>query len=134
MRFFIYLLFIVVCSTTVCAQSEMLAKNYFEQGQFEKALPIYKDLHEKNPSRRDYFLALVATYQQLEQFENAQQLLEHEIETTRNDSTLFIELGRNYNYLNDTETAEIYYQKAIEAIDTEPRWAYSIANAFERHA
>ena len=134
MRFFIYLLFIVVCSTTVCAQSEMLAKNYFEQGQFEKALPIYKDLHEKNPSRRDYFLALVATYQQLEQFENAQQLLEHEIETTRNDSTLFIELGRNYNYLNDTETAELYYQKAIEAIDTEPRWAYSIANAFERHA
>lgn len=134
MRFFIVIFFILLCSTSGFGQSEMLAKNYFDQGEFEKALSIYKDLHQQNPSRRDYFLSLVATYQQLEQFENARQMLQDEIDNTRNDSTLFIELGRNYQYQNDPETAELYFQKAIDAIDKEPRWAYSVANAFERHA
>lgn len=134
MRFFIVIFFMLLCSTSGFGQSEMLAKNYFDQGEFEKALSIYKDLHQQNPSRRDYFLSLVATYQQLEQFEDARQMLQDEIDNTRNDSTLFIELGRNYQYQNDPETAELYFQKAIDAIDKEPRWAYSVANAFERHA
>lgn len=134
MRFFIVIFFMLLCSTSGFGQSEMLAKNYFDQGEFEKALSIYKDLHQQNPARRDYFLSLVATYQQLEQFENARQMLQDEIDNTRNDSTLFIELGRNYQYQNDPETAELYFQKAIDAIDKEPRWAYSVANAFERHA
>ena len=69
MRFtFIAILFF---STAIAlGQSEQLAKNYIEQGQYEKALLVYQRLYESNPNRLNYILGLVGAYQELEQFDH----------------------------------------------------------------
>lgn len=134
MRVLFFFLFVLAACFTLTAQNEALAKNYFDQGQFEKALPIYENLHRQNPGRRDYMLSLLATYQQLENYTEAGKLLEKELSRSRNNPTLFVEIGKNYTLQKDTEKAAEFYDAALKAIENQPNIAYSVAIAFERHS
>jgi tetratricopeptide (TPR) repeat protein len=110
MRVFFVLIFF--CFGLVSfSQNETLAKHYFDKGDFEKAMPIYKALHEKTPNRNDYFLSYVASLQQLEKFEEAKELLESRLTLTRNHPAFLIEMGRNYLFQNETEIAESFSGK-----------------------
>ena len=61
------------------AQEDFLAKQYFGDGEFEKAVVFYEKLVEKNPRRTDYSEALIACYQQLERYEDAENFLLNKI-------------------------------------------------------
>lgn len=115
------------------SQNETLAKHYFDRGDFDKALPIYKLLSENNPNNNNYFLGYIATLQQLENFEESKKLLEDKLKATRNHPIYFIELGRNYLIDNKPDEAQTYFKAAITAIDENPRITYTVANTFERH-
>ncbi|MDX1461754.1 MAG: tetratricopeptide repeat protein [Marinirhabdus sp.] len=116
------------------AQSEALADNYFEQGEYEKALAIYKKLADENPNKINYTLALVKTHQQLEQFEEAEALLMANITGRRQLSQLYVELGYNYALQQKDSLATIANQKALKVIDENPNMAYPIGQAFERYS
>jgi len=116
------------------AQNENLAKNYFDRGDFERALPIYKALLEKNPSRNDYFLSYIATLQQLENFKESHELLQNRLTLTRNHPLFLIEMGRNYLIQNESEEANSYFKQALEAIDENPRITHTVANTFEKYS
>ena len=64
---------------TVASQSEQLALDYFNSGEFEKALISYKKLYESNKGNTNYLLKIVQVHQQLEQFELAEALLLNQI-------------------------------------------------------
>ena len=53
-----------------------LAKNYFDQGAYEKALPLYKKLVAQNPFQPEYIIGLAKTHQQLEDYIAAELLLQ----------------------------------------------------------
>ncbi|MEX0997137.1 MAG: tetratricopeptide repeat protein [Flavobacteriaceae bacterium] len=116
------------------AQNENLAKNYFDRGDFEKALPIYKALFENNQNRNDYFLSYIATLQQLENFEESQKLLQERLTLTRNHPLFLIEMGRNHLIQNQNDEANAYFQQALQAIDENPRITYTVANSFEKYS
>mgnify|MGYP003665694030 FL=1 len=116
------------------SQNENLAKNYFDRGDFEKALPIYKALFENNQNRNDYFLSYIATLQQLENFEESQKLLQERLTLTRNHPLFLIEMGRNYLIQNQSKEADSYFQQAIQSIDENPRITYTVANSFEKYS
>ena len=65
----ILFVFIFFISTTVLAQKPELAYSYFRNSEYEKAIMLYKPLHEKNKIRRDYFKYLLTCYQQTEKLE-----------------------------------------------------------------
>jgi len=133
MRFTLCLL--IFCFGLVSfSQNENLAKNYFDRGDFEKALPIYKALFENNQNRNDYFLSYIATLQQLENFEESQKLLQERLTLTRNHPLFLIEMGRNYLIQNQSEEANSYFQQALQAIDENPRITYTVANSFEKYS
>ncbi len=113
------------------AQEDLLAKEYFKNGAFEKAQILYKKLYEKNPTNYIHLIQLVKTHQQLEQLEEAQELLQTSI---INYPALLVELGYNYQLKNDVENKNLNYNKALEAIDLDVNTAYSIARAFEEHS
>lgn len=116
------------------SQNENLAKNYFDRGDFEKALPIYRALFENNQNRNDYFLSYIATLQQLENFEESQKLLQERLTLTRNHPLFLIEMGRNHLIQNQSEEANSYFQQALQAIDENPRITYTVANSFEKYS
>ncbi|MEH6764028.1 MAG: tetratricopeptide repeat protein [Aequorivita antarctica] len=133
MRKLCFILFLFVAATGF-SQSDALAKNYYEQGQFQKALSIYEKLSKQNPYRLDYFMAMVAANQQLENFSEAEQLLKEKLGDGRNFPQLYVELGYNYSLQSKTELASQYFNKAIEALDKNPNYAYNIGVTFEKYS
>lgn len=116
------------------AQEDFLAKRYFEDGDYEKAVVFYEKLVEKDPRRTDYTEGLIACYQQLERYEDAEKYLLNALEEGKPYPTFHIELGYNYTLQNNTEKATEYYNKAIAVIDENPNYGYGIGFRFQKYA
>lgn len=131
MRVFVVLLVWLLCSQAAFAQNDILAKEYFEKGQFEKAVVAYEDLIAKNPNNYIYFTNLLATYQELKQFDKAEKIIVERQQKT-NQPHLWVELGYNYQLQKNTAKAEEYYKTAITALDQNIHFASNVAYAFEQ--
>lgn len=116
------------------SQEDFLAKQYFNDGDYDKALVFYEKLVKKNPRRTDYSEGLVACYQQLERYGDAEKFLLAKIEDSYAFPTFFIELGYNYTLQNQPEKATAYYEKAIQKIDENPNFGYSVGYRFQKYA
>lgn len=130
------LLFILTfCSIQlVLAQDDFLAKQYFNDGDFEKAVVFYEKLVEKNPRRTDYAEGLIACYQQLERYTDAEDFLLNAIKGDYAYPTLLIELGYNFTLQDLPEKATVYYDKAIAKIDENPNFGYGVGYRFQKYA
>lgn len=126
--FYITLLFF---SLVAFAQNEQLANNYFDRGEFEKALVSYEELLKKQAGNFNYFQKVVECYQQLQQFDKAQKALEERLEKYK-QSSLIVELGFNYQLQKNQDKANKYYDQAISKIKKNATEVYGIAYVFER--
>ena len=88
------------------SQNDVLAKEYFKKGDFQKALYEYKKLYAKPPSNINYVYPIVSTYQQLEQYDEAEAFLLKLMERI-NYPAFLVELGYNYQLKNDLENASL---------------------------
>lgn len=131
-KLLIIILFFV--TTAGFSQSDALAKNYFEQGEFKKALSIYEKLSKQNPYRLDYFMSMVEANQQLENFTEVEKLLQEKLAKSRNYTQLYVELGHNYMLQNKTELAVENFNKAITSLDENPSYAYNVGATFEKYS
>jgi tetratricopeptide (TPR) repeat protein len=127
----IVFIFLVVFPLFAFSQNEQLAQNYFDKGDFEKALISYQDLLTAQPSNGYYFQRLVETYQQLQKYELAEKAIQKRYDTYK-QANLLVELGYNYHLQKDDAKAKKYYAQAIEAIRKNPNDVYSVASVFER--
>ncbi|RYC50899.1 tetratricopeptide repeat protein [Flagellimonas olearia] len=134
MRFLLFFISSILVQTFSYSQEDFLAKQYFADGEFEKAVAFYEKLVEKNPRRTDYSEGLVACYQQLERYEDAEIFLLQKIKDTYAFPTFFIELGYNYTLQDQAEKATTYYDQAIQKIDENPNYGYSVGYRFQKYA
>ncbi|SNY95400.1 tetratricopeptide repeat protein [Flagellimonas pacifica] len=133
MRHFIFLISCFILQASY-SQEDFLAKQYFNNGDYEKAVVFYEKLVQKNPRRTDYSEGLVACYQQLERYTEAQDFLSKKIKETYAFPTFFIELGYNYTLQNQPDQSTIYYDKAIQKIEENPNFGYSVGYRFQKYA
>ena len=123
------LLYIVLLSSMfVFSQNEQLAQNYFDRGEFDKAIVIYEGLLKTQPNNYLYFQKQIACYQQLKDYPKAEELIKFRIDKFRQTS-LYVELGYNYQLQKDTDKANKNYQKALDVIKENPNNVYGIASA-----
>ena len=115
------------------AQNEQLANNYFDRGEFEKALVSYEELLKANEGNFNYFQRVIECYQQLQQFDKAEKALENQLDKFK-QNTLLVELGFNYQLQKNQEKANKYYDQAIDKIKKNANEVYGIAYVFERKA
>ncbi|WP_037317798.1 tetratricopeptide repeat protein [Salegentibacter sp. Hel_I_6] len=134
MRIALFFLVFIFSISGAQAQSEVLARNFFDQGEFEKALKTYEKLVAENPQNTSYFFGLVESHQQLENFEKAEELLRQKLNNSANNPTLLIELGHNYELQGNDERAQKFYAEALSAVDSRPNYAYSIARTFQKYS
>ena len=128
-KLFSYLLFF--CSLFSFAQNELLAQNYFDKGEFDKAISLYEELDKKQPGNFYFTQKLVSCYQGLKQFDKAEKLLLNK-KNNSNQPGYFVELGYNAQLQKDQNKADSYYKKAIDAVANQPNYAYQIGQAFEQ--
>jgi tetratricopeptide (TPR) repeat protein len=115
------------------AQSEQLANNYFDRGEFEKALVSYEGLLKSQEGNYNFFQRIIECYQQLQQFDKAQTQLETRFNKYK-QANLLVELGFNYQLQKNQEKANKYYNQAIDKIKKNANEVYGIAYVFERKA
>ncbi|MDG3582468.1 tetratricopeptide repeat protein [Galbibacter pacificus] len=113
------------------AQDEAIARQYFEKGEFEKAIVYYKKLCTKNPNNRSYLMGLVSSYQQSEKYVEAEKVLLQKLDNGNVYPVLYVETGYNYQLMGKMQKAETYYNKAIATLDENPNYAYAVGNAFK---
>ena len=120
-------------SLFVHAQNEQLANNYFDRGEFEKALVNYEDLLKSQLGNSNYFQRVVECYQQLLQFDKAEKALLERIDKFKQNS-LSVELGYNYQLQKNDPKAKKYYEQALDIIKKNANEVYGIAYVFEKKA
>ncbi|MBC3846000.1 hypothetical protein H8K90_06395 [Winogradskyella echinorum] len=130
----ILILFILFgLKTSFSQDNEVLAESYYKKGEFKKALIIYQNLNKEKPYNYKYIYKLVDIHQQLEQFDEAENILIQRLEKIRNP-TLIVELGYNFQLKDSIDRANKLYDEAISYIDEKPNYIYSIAKKFEDHS
>ncbi len=127
-KFLVLIIFLL--SVVSFGQSDVLAKEYFDKGQFEQAVIAYEELYKTNQSLL-YFNNLLTSYQELNQFDKAEKLIIERHRRSRQPG-LLVELGYNYQLQNNTEKAEELYQQAKDAVEENPHHASNIAHVFEQ--
>jgi hypothetical protein len=132
MRYILFILLFLTASI-VSSQNKLLAQNYFDQGEYEKALSIYNKLLKKNPGSMEYFLFVITANQQLENFTIAENLLIEKINSGRVNPQLFIELGYNYSLQKKDSIANKYYVEALDYIEVNPNYASMVGATFENY-
>ena len=114
-------------------QQDFLAKQYFNDGDFEKAVVFYEKLVASNPRRMDYSEQLVKCYQQLQQYDEAISFLQKRIETGSAHPTVYIDLGYTYRLKGAPEEAERWYEEAMHLLESNPNFGYVIGFKFQRY-
>jgi tetratricopeptide (TPR) repeat protein len=127
------LILILFFSLWANAQNEQLANNYFDRGDFEKALLSYEDLLKNQIGNFNYFQRIIECYQQLQQYDKAQKAIEFQLDKFKQNQ-LLVELGYNFQLQKNQEKANKYYNQAIDKIKKNANEVYGIAYVFERKA
>ncbi|RLD29278.1 MAG: hypothetical protein DRI75_03785 [Bacteroidetes bacterium] len=127
----VLLICVFLISTFAVSQNEQSALNYFNNGEFEKALFSYNKLYNANKGNLNYLYKIIEIHQQLEQFDLAEKLL---LSQFNNNPMYLVELGYNFQLKGEQEKAGEYYNQAIFKIEEKPIYAFSIARRFETHA
>jgi len=128
-NFFSYIA--LLCSVFVFAQNEQLAQNYFDRGEFEKAMVIYEELLKTQSNNYQYFQKQIACYQQLKQYGKAEEMIRTRIDRFKQNN-LYVELGYNYQLQKEMDKANKAYQKALDVIKENPNNVYGVASLFEQ--
>lgn len=128
--FFILLL----SSTFLFAQEgsdQQLAQHYYSTGAFDKALPYYQRLFEKDGNKFNfnrYFECLLKT----ENLKDAEKLLKKQISANRASYEYKIQLGEFYEQTNNTEKATKIYDDLIDDIYPNPTVIVELYQAFKQ--
>ena len=129
LKFFLYLF--ALLPFCALAQNDQLAQNYYEKGEFEKALLSYQELLKNQPSNSMYFQRVVESHQQLEQLDESQRLIEERIKKYQ-QASLLVELGYNYQLKKQDALAKKQYELAVSRIQDNAAEVYGVAASFER--
>lgn len=127
------ILFIFLCyfSLQIYAQEPQLAFQYFRNGEYVKAVSIYKNLHKKFPSNTTYLSYLIDCHQQLENFEEIGTIIHLQLKQFSNQEYLYVDLGYSFQLQHKQEKATSFYKKALQIIKKSPRLSYLIGKSFK---
>jgi tetratricopeptide (TPR) repeat protein len=110
-----------------------LAENYFNKGEFEKALILYQKLHTSNPTNSNLVFRIIEIKQELQHFDEVEMFIKSQL-STRNNPQMLVELGYNFQLQNKMEKAKENYKQAIDVAKSVPNYTYAIGLRFEEHS
>ncbi|HFS67582.1 MAG TPA: tetratricopeptide repeat protein [Flavobacteriia bacterium] len=127
------LILLFLFSYNASSQNVQMAFDYFRKGEYEKAASIYKKLFDKNKYNSLYFNYLLKSYQELEDFDKAENLILAQKRRIKNRYELDVELGYNYQLQNKNKIADSLFNIAISNANKNPKNALKIGKSFQDH-
>lgn len=120
-------------SSLAFAQEQQMAFDYFRKGEFEKAASIYQSLYDQNNFNSNYLTRLIYCYQQLEQFEISEELIENHLRSNPSQIQFLVELGYNHQLQHQQDEATSYYTKAIARVNKDHIYGYTVGRTFQKN-
>ncbi len=114
----------------IFGQSEILAYNYIDRGEYEKAISILEEINSKQPFNINASQKLISCYQQLKQFDKSEKIILDKIKLNQN--YFIVELGYNFQLQKKQNEAEKNYKLALAKVNENPNLSYNYAAAFEQ--
>jgi len=133
-KIFLITLYIAGFVTVSNAQMSKLAANYFNNGEYEKAAPLYKKLYLKNNFNDTYFIYYYKSLMYDEKYEEAIDVIKNQFKAKPNQLYLLVHEGNLYEKINEPEKAEKLYKKAIDKIGSDKIQIIKLANAFKEYS
>jgi len=130
------LIILLIFSTFSFAQKGndlILAENYFRNGEYQKASKLYEKLLNNSPYNRTYIFKLVKSYQEINEFLIAENLLVKKLNKKPSQTYLNVFLGYNYELQEKKTLATKYYDKAISSIKKKNNYGGTIADVFKNY-
>lgn len=115
------------------AQEDLLARNYMQQGAYEKAALLYESLVAKTPGNTNLVTSLVEAYQQLEQYDKAEKVLLETLELSKNLVYIKVDLAYNYQLQGLDAKAQQLYSEVIEQVSANPPLASMVGRTFKKY-
>ncbi len=130
------ILFGLLFATFLTAQpsNDLLARQYMQNKEYEKAAALYEDLSNKNPSEFNYYDAYLTALLMSKQREKAEKLVSRR--KKKYPQVLQYRVDEAYLLENrgDVPEAEKLYKKIADNPDFSMQQYYEIADAFRRRA
>jgi tetratricopeptide (TPR) repeat protein len=132
---FLFLLIFACCGLSLYGQDETrLAENYLDQGEFGKALKIYKTIYKTNERNVNMLYKLIDIHHQMKSYDTVDSLLTNAEKLMPQGQPFMIERGYNQVLQNKEDLAQPYYNEALNLVDSVPGYAYQIATRFEQRS
>ncbi|MFN2396241.1 MAG: tetratricopeptide repeat protein [Bacteroidales bacterium] len=109
--------------------NERLANQYMREGDYEKAVALFEELFNENPSPviyNNYLYSLL----ELEEFRSAVNLVEQQIEKNPGNARYQVDLGYVYDRSGGTRRMRRQFDQLIKNIHPHPPSVNDLANAF----
>src|SRR5690606_30468183 len=97
------------------------------------AVVFYEKLAAQHPRRPDYGEGLIACYQQLERYDDAEKYLLNALAMGNPYPSFYVELGHNYALQNLSDKALTQYDTALSKIAENPNFGYGIGLSFQKY-
>ena len=111
------------------AQDEALAKQYYQNGEFDKAIVLYEKVYQKkfdDDTYENYFQSLLA----LKKYEEAQKLSKKQTKHFEANYNYIIDQGYVFLATDKKDKADEYFQKLINDKHKESQYYLALARAF----
>ncbi len=114
-------------------QDQRLALNYFNQGEYDKAITYYERIYASTPSFNN-FNYTYQCYLELNELKEAEKLSKKYLKRNPTELRTYVYLGKLEELQGDEEKAKEQYQEAIKSINGNTRSdkISSLASQFER--
>src|SRR5665213_30366 len=132
---YLSLFFLLVLSSASFAQStdEQMALDFMADHDYDKAAIIYEKLFNKDPQQNIYTNYLQCLTE-LKDFDKAEKVVKKEIKRNPDNPTFIIDLGYLLKQQNETDKANLEYEKAIKGLPANQVIVNTAANSFvEKH-
>lgn len=125
---------LLACSVNVSfaqgrSTEEMLAAQYLQSGEFDKAVILYEELFEKNPNPI-FYNSLLDCYFGLSQYDKAEKFVKKLIRQQPDNFRYEVDLGWVYEKSGQTAKATKHYQSIIQKLPASPARIIDLSNAF----
>jgi tetratricopeptide (TPR) repeat protein len=111
-------------------QDQKLAQQYFADGDYERAMVLFKKLVETTQGNSYFMERYVDCLFQLKRYTEAEKVLVKELKKKTSDPIFNISLGQVYDKLDDAPAAAQQYQLAINRMNAERFFIVRIGNTF----
>ncbi len=125
----LFAFFSITLSALAQDNDEKLAVQFYNEGQYEKAIPLFEKLYQKTPGVY-YYNYLINSYIEGKYFNEAEKFVKKLMRQDKSNLKLKVELGYVYARNNEIENARKEYEDALKNVENDRTKITELANAF----